>query len=310
MSPAKLERTTIKIGAPSVKDLFVAKGEVIKFDGFLKVYLESKMDEDDEDDKALEGLLPDLKVGTDLSTLSIVARERFSKPAARYVEASLVKKLEELGIGRPSTYAPTISTIQKRGYVEKMERDGTERSYLIYTLDSSGTNKEVATEMTGRDRNKLSPSDIGMVVTDFLVEHFGEILNYNFTAEVEQEFDEIADGLKEWTEMIKRFYDPFHKTVEHTLEHSERASGERYLGEHPKTGEKVIVRIGRYGPMAQIGDTEEEGDKKARFASLRPTQSIETITFEEVMDLFKLPRQLGEFEDRKSTRLNSSHVRI
>ena len=296
MSPAKLERTTIKIGAPSVKDLFVAKGEVIKFDGFLKVYLESKMDEDDEDDKALEGLLPDLKVGTDLSTLSIVARERFSKPAARYVEASLVKKLEELGIGRPSTYAPTISTIQKRGYVEKKEREGTERKYLIYTLDNNGTHKEEATEITGRDRNRLSPSDIGMVVTDFLVEHFGDILNYNFTAEVEQQFDEIANGMKEWTEMIKNFYDPFHKTVEDTLEHSERASGERYLGEHPKTGEKVIVRIGRYGPMAQIGDT--EGEKKAQFASLRPNQSIETITFEEVMDLFKLPRELGEFEGK------------
>ncbi|RYM32929.1 type I DNA topoisomerase [Brumimicrobium glaciale] len=298
MSPAKLERTTIKIGAPEVQDIFVAKGEVIKFDGFLKVYLESQMDDDEEDDKALEGLLPDLKEGAVLSTLSIVARERFTKAAPRYVEASLVKKLEELGIGRPSTYAPTISTIQKRGYVEKMEREGTERNYLIYTLDDSGTNKEEATEITGRDRNKLSPSDIGMVVTDFLVEHFGEILNYNFTAEVEQEFDEIANGLKEWTEMIKRFYDPFHKTVEHTLEHSDRASGERHLGEHPKTGEKVIVRIGRYGPMAQIGDTEEEGEKKARFASLRPTQSIETITFDEVMDLFKLPRQLGEFEEK------------
>jgi len=296
MSPAKLERTTIKIGASEVQDIFVAKGEVIKFDGFLKVYLESQMDEDEEDDKALEGLLPDLKEGADLSTLSIVARERFTKAAPRYVEASLVKKLEELGIGRPSTYAPTISTIQKRGYVEKMEREGVERKYLIYTLDNKGTRKEKAIEVTGRDRNKLSPSDIGMVVTDFLVEHFGEILNYNFTAEVEQEFDEIANGLKEWTEMIKRFYDPFHKTVEDTLEHSERASGERHLGEHPKTGEKVIVRIGRYGPMAQIGDTEGEG--KAQFASLRPSQSIETITFEEVMDLFKLPRELGEFEDK------------
>lgn len=297
MSPAKLERTTIKIGAPAVKDLFVAKGEVIKFDGFLKVYLESNIDDEDEDEKALEGLLPDLKVGTDLSTLSIIARERFSKPAARYVEASLVKKLEELGIGRPSTYAPTISTIQKRGYVEKIEREGTERKYLIYTLDKNGsTHKEIATEITGRERNRISPSDIGIVVTDFLVEHFGDILDYNFTAEVEQQFDEIANGMKEWTEMIKNFYDPFHKTVEDTLEHSERASGERHLGTDPKTGEKVIVRIGRYGPMAQIGDT--EGEKKARFASLRPTQSIETISFEEVMDLFKLPRELGEFEGK------------
>ncbi|RFC53438.1 type I DNA topoisomerase [Brumimicrobium aurantiacum] len=296
MSPAKLERTTIKIGAEEIEDLFVTKGEIIKFDGFLKVYLESQMDDEDEDDKALEGLLPDLKEGETLTATSIIARERFTKAAPRYVEASLVKKLEELGIGRPSTYAPTISTVQKRGYVEKKEREGTEREYMIYTLNDEGVKKEVATEITGRDRNKLSPSDIGMVVTDFLVEHFGEILNYNFTAQVEQEFDEIANGLKEWTEMIQRFYDPFHKTVEDTLENSERASGERYLGEHPKTGEKVIVRIGRYGPMAQIGDT--EGEKKAQFASLRPNQSIETITFEEVMDLFKLPRELGKFEDK------------
>lgn len=295
MSQAKLERTTIKIGAENVKDLFVAKGEVIKFDGFLKVYLESSLD-DDEDDKALEGLLPDVKVNDQLDTDSITATERFTKAAPRYVEASLVKKLEELGIGRPSTYAPTISTIQKRGYVEKKEREGVERNYQVYELKGNQLDKKTATEITGRDRNKLSPTDIGMVVTDFLVEHFGRILDYNFTAKVEQEFDEIAEGLKEWTEMIQRFYDPFHKNVVDTLEHSERASGERHLGEHPKTGEKVIVRIGRYGPMAQIGDT--EGDNKARFASLRPNQSIETITFEEVMDLFKLPRELGSFEGK------------
>lgn len=295
MSQAKLERTTIKIGAENVKDLFVAKGEVIKFDGFLKVYLEASLD-DDEEDKALEGLLPDVKVDDKLYTDSITATERFTKAAPRYVEASLVKKLEELGIGRPSTYAPTISTIQKRGYVEKKEREGVERNYQVYELKENKLDQKTATEITGRDRNKLSPTDIGMVVTDFLVEHFGRILDYNFTAKVEQEFDEIAEGLKVWTEMIQRFYDPFHKNVEDTLEHSERASGERHLGEHPKTGEKVIVRIGRYGPMAQIGDT--EGENKARFASLRPNQSIETITFEEVMDLFKLPRELGTFEDK------------
>jgi DNA topoisomerase-1 len=295
MSQAKLERTTIKIGAENVKDLFVAKGEVIKFDGFLKVYLEASLD-DDEDDKALEGLLPDVKVDDKLDTESIIATERFTKAAPRYVEASLVKKLEELGIGRPSTYAPTISTIQKRGYVEKKERDGAERSYQVYELKENNLDQKTATEITGRDRNKLSPTDIGMVVTDFLVEHFGRILDYNFTAKVEAEFDEIAEGLKVWTEMIQTFYDPFHKNVEDTLENSERASGERHLGEHPKTGEKVIVRIGRYGPMAQVGDT--EGENKARFASLRPNQSIETITFEEVMDLFKLPRELGTFEDK------------
>ena len=296
MSQAKLERTTIKIGAPSIKELFVAKGEVIKFDGFLKVYLETSLEEDEEEDKALEGLLPDLKEGKALDADAIVATERFTKASPCYVEASLVKKLEELGIGRPSTYAPTISTIQKRGYVEKKEREGTERAYQVYTLEGSDVSKKEETEITGRDRNKLSPTDIGMVVTDFLVEHFGKILEYSFTADVEKEFDEIAEGLKEWTEMIQRFYDPFHKNVEDTLENSDRASGERHIGEHPKTGEKVIVRIGRYGPMAQIGET--DGEEKARFASLRKNQSIETISFDEVMDLFKLPRELGQFEDK------------
>ncbi|MGM0478639.1 MAG: DNA topoisomerase, partial [Bacteroidota bacterium] len=295
MSQAKLERTTIKIGAPSVDDLFVAKGEVVKFDGFLKVYFDSSLDEEDQD-HPVDGLLPEVKVDQAANAEEIMAKERFTRPAPRYVEASLVKKLEELGIGRPSTYAPTISTIQKRGYVEKKEHEGTERSYTIYTLKGGNIEQEEATEITGRDRNKLSPTDIGMVVTDFLIEHFGEIMDYNFTAEVEQQFDEIAQGLKEWTDMIQKFYDPFHENVEETLEHSDRASGERYLGEHPKTGEKVIVRIGRYGPMAQIGDSDAE--KSPRFSSLRSNQSIETITFEEALDLFKLPRELGEFEDK------------
>ena len=295
MSPAKLERTTIKIEANN-KLSFVAKGEVIKFDGFLKVYLESNIDEDDED-KVLEGLLPDVSVGEVLDAIEINATQRFTKAPPRYVEASLVKKLEELGIGRPSTYAPTISTIQKRGYVEKREREGEERAYQIYTLKGGEIDSQTATEITGRDRNKLTPTDIGVVVTDFLVEHFGDILNYNFTAEVEKQFDEIAQGLKEWTKMIQDFYSPFHTTVENTLEHSDRASGERHLGEEPKTGEKVIVRIGRYGPMAQIGDSEAE--EKPRFASLLPNQSIETITLEEALELFKLPRELGEFEGKK-----------
>lgn len=294
MSSAKLERTTIKIGAQSVKDLFIAKGEVIKFDGFLKVYLESSIDEDDED-QAIEGLLPEVKQGEQVSSELIKVVQRFTKAAPRYVEASLVKKLEELGIGRPSTYAPTISTIQKRGYVEKKEREGIERNYVIFKLTDGEISKETATEITGKDRNKLSPTDIGIVVNDFLVEHFGRILDYNFTAKVESEFDEIAQGLKDWTQMIRDFYTPFHENVEDTLENSERASGERYLGEHPKTGEPIIVRIGRYGPMAQIGDAEAEEKK---FASLLPNQSLNTITLEEALDLFKLPRTLGEFEEK------------
>lgn len=293
MSPAELERTTIKIGASGVEDIFIAKGEVIKFDGFLKVYLESNLDDEDEDE--IEGLLPAVQNGDSMTTIDITATERFTKAAARYVEASLVKKLEELGIGRPSTYAPTISTIQKRGYVEKRERDGEERKYEIITLKGGKIKTDLASEITGKEKNKLSPTDIGIVVNDFLVEHFGRILDYNFTAKVEAEFDDIAQGGKEWTKMIKDFYTPFHENVEDTLENSERASGERHLGEDPKTGEPVIVRIGRYGPMAQIGEADAE---EKRFASLLPDQSLNTITLEEALDLFKLPRKLGEFEEK------------
>jgi len=295
MAAAKLERTTIKIGNSQLSDHFAAKGEIIKFDGFLKVYLASNID-DEDDDQELDGLLPDVQQGDALSVEEIIATERFTKAPPRYVEASLVKKLEELGIGRPSTYAPTISTIQKRGYVEKKEREGEERSYEVFTLNNESITEGKSTEITGRDRNKLSPTDIGIVVTDFLVEHFGRILDYNFTAKVEDEFDEIAQGLKEWTAMIKNFYDPFHQNVEETLEHSDRASGERHLGEDPKSGKKVIVRIGRYGPMAQIGDSEEE--EKPQFASLLPNQTLNTITLEDALDLFKLPRNLGEYEGK------------
>ncbi|MCC5923439.1 MAG: type I DNA topoisomerase [Crocinitomicaceae bacterium] len=295
MAAAKLERTTIKIGSSQLSDHFAAKGEIIKFDGFLKVYLASNID-DEDDDQELDGLLPDVQQGDALSVEEIIATERFTKAPPRYVEASLVKKLEELGIGRPSTYAPTISTIQKRGYVEKKEREGEERSYEVFTLNNESITEGKSTEITGRDRNKLSPTDIGIVVTDFLVEHFGRILDYNFTAKVEDEFDEIAQGLKEWTAMIKNFYDPFHQNVEETLEHSDRASGERHLGEDPKSGKKVIVRIGRYGPMAQIGDSEEE--EKPQFASLLPNQTLNTITLEDALDLFKLPRNLGEYEGK------------
>lgn len=296
MSHAQLERTTIKIGSSSLSDVFTAKGEVIKFDGFLKVYLESTADEEeDEEGTEAEGLLPAVVVGENLNRDSIKATERFTRPAPRYVEASLVKKLEELGIGRPSTYAPTISTIQKRGYVEKKEREGEERAYAFLELVGNEIKHEKKTEITGKEKNKLSPTDIGIVVTDFLVDHFERIMDYHFTAKVEEQFDEIAQGMIEWTKMIHDFYTPFHLNVEDTLEHSERATGERELGIHPISGKKIIVRIGRFGPMVQVGDEKEDGEKP-QFASLRGEQSINTITLEDALELFKLPRTLGEFE--------------
>ncbi len=293
MSHAELERTTISIGNKSVPEVFQAKGEVIKFDGFLKVYLETSIDE--EEDGEMEGLLPAVEVGEVLATDVIRATERFSRPSARYVEASLVKKLEELGIGRPSTYAPTISTIQKRGYVEKQERDGEERAYKVFELKGSTVSSSVKKEITGKEKNKLFPTDIGVVVTDFLTDHFEHIMDYHFTAEVEEQFDEIARGKTNWTDMIGSFYKPFHTSVENTLETSDRATGERELGVHPVSGKKVIARIGRFGPMIQVGDEKEDGEK-AQFASLHGTQSIHTITLEEALDLFQLPKTLGEYK--------------
>jgi len=295
MANAKLERTTIKIVSNSISEHFQAKGEVIKFDGFLKVYLESDVDQDDEEDDE-DGLLPDVKAGEKVNSDEIIATERFSRPPSRYAEASLVKKMEELGIGRPSTYAPTISTIQKRGYVEKNEREGNERKYLVKKLVKNELIEEVRTETTGKEKNKLSPTDIGIVVTDFLSEHFERIMDYNFTAKVEEEFDEIAKGLIQWTEMLHKFYDPFHKNVEDTLEHSERATGERELGVHPVSGKKIIARIGRFGPMIQVGDELVDGEKP-QFASLQKDQSIGSITLEEALELFKMPRTLGDFEE-------------
>lgn len=294
MSEAQLERTTIKIGSAKLEDHFQAKGEVILFDGFLKVYLESSIEEDEDGEQ--ESILPAVKVGEEVSTEYIQALERFSRPPARYVEASLVKKLEELGIGRPSTYAPTISTIQKRGYVEKPDREGEERKYEILTLKKGEIKSETKTEITGREKNKLFPSDIGMVVNDFLVAHFGNIMDYHFTADVEKQFDDIANGLKSWTQMIKEFYAPFHSAVVDTLEHSERASGERELGVDPNSKKTVIARIGRFGPMIQIGHQDDE--EKPRYASLKSNQSINSITLEEALDLFKLPRIVGQFEGK------------
>lgn len=295
MSHAELEKTTISIGNEKLSEIFQAKGETIKFDGFLKVYLETSLEEDE--DTETEGLLPTVKAGEGLSYDFIRATQRFSRPSARYVEASLVKKLEELGIGRPSTYAPTISTIQKRGYVLKQEREGEERKYDVLELNNTTISRISKTEITGKEKNKLFPTDIGIVVTDFLIDHFGGIMEYHFTAEVEKQFDEISLGKREWTAMLNEFYKPFHKHVEDTLEHSDRATGERELGVDPVSGRKVIARIGRFGAMIQIGDEKIDGEKP-RFASLHGSQSINTITLEEALDLFKLPRVVGSFENQ------------
>lgn len=297
MSDAKLEKTNIKIVASTNGKQFVASGEMIKFDGFLKVYMEST---DDERSKQEETLLPQVKVNDPVTENFLNATQHFTHRPPRYTEASLVKKLEELGIGRPSTYAPTITTVQNRGYVVKESRDGVERKYEIISLKENNITEEIKTQITGADNKKLFPADIGMVVTDFLTEHFPNVMNYNFTADVEKEFDDIAMGKMIWYEMIGKFYNPFHDNVEKTLEHSARSTGERILGEDPKTGKVILVRIGRYGPMAQLGQTSEDKEAEApKFASLRPGQHLETITLEEAIDLFKLPRDLGLYEDKK-----------
>ena len=296
MSDAALEKTTVTIDISTTKEKFIATGEVLKFEGFLKVYIESTDEEGEEDS---ERLLPPLKVGQLLNLDYIKATERFTHHPPRYTEASLVKKLEELGIGRPSTYAPTISTIQQRGYIVKEDREGIERLYQEIVLRNNQISEQKLREITGAEKAKLFPSDIGIIVNDFLISHFKEILDYNFTADVEKEFDEIALGSLGWTKMIDEFYHPFHKKVKVTTETSERSVGERVLGKDPVSGKPVLVKIGRFGPMAQIGEATDE--EKPRFAGLLKGQSIDTITLEEALDLFKLPRTIGIFEGKEVT---------
>ena len=293
MSDASLERTQVKVNASTHTEPFIGSGEVIVFDGFLKVYLEGKDDEEEED----EGMLPAMKVGEPLTSKHITATQRFTRPPFRYTEASLVKKLEELGIGRPSTYAATISTIQNRGYVERSSLEGESRPYLQLSLIKNEIKEKKLTENVGADKGKLIPTDIGMIVNDFLITHFATIVDYNFTAKVEEEFDDIASGKEDWAKMVGRFYDTFHPTVAHVEQNAVRETGERILGTDPATGKPVSVRLGRYGAMVQIGTVEDE--EKPRFASLLPHQTIDSITFEEAMKLFELPRKLGVYQGKE-----------
>ena len=290
MADAQLERTTVKIAADKHDEQFVATGEMIQFDGFLKVYLESSDDEDEEQ----EGMLPNLKKGEPLTDRNITATQRFSRPQPRYTEASLVKKLEELGIGRPSTYAPTISTIQNRGYVERSALEGEVRYYEQLILQKGIIKAQTLSEKVGADKGKLIPTDIGSVVNDFLVSHFETVMNYNFTAQVENSFDQIAEGAENWTEMLADFYSRFHPIVENVEKNTGRETGERVLGTDPKSGRPLSVRLGRYGAMAQIGNPDDA--EKPIYASLLSGMSIETITFEEALKLFELPRQLGTID--------------
>ena len=294
MANAKIEKTVIEIGNSALPSHFEAQGEVIVFDGFLKVYGITKTDEDDEENN--EKLLPKVKIGEVLSYKKITATEKYTKPAARYTEAALVRKLEELGIGRPSTYAPTIQTIQNRGYVDKREILPQEREIVKLSLGKSGVKKEVLTEKFGGDKNKFVPTDIGEVVNEFLINNFNEILDYGFTAKVEQDFDDIANGSEKWKETLKHFYDNFHPKIEDVEEHAERATGERLLGVDPKSGKNVYARMGRYGAMIQIGENDDE--EKPTYASLLPTQNINTISFEEALELFKIPFDLNEFQGK------------
>jgi len=295
MADAELEKTIAEITISTQQELLKAEGEVMKFEGFLKVYNESRDDEDENEEPSTEGMLPPLAKGQQLELNEMLATERFTRAQPRYTEASLVKKMEELGIGRPSTYAPTISTILKRGYVEKRDKEGVKRDFRVLKLSNNIISKAIEQENTGAEKSKLFPTDLGSVVTDFLIQYFDQVLDYGFTAKIENEFDSIADGNEDWGKMLKDFYAPFKKDVDNTMETAERISGERELGHEATTGKRVIARMGRYGPMVQIGETTEE--EKPRFAKLKADQSIETINLEQAMELFKLPRVLGEFEN-------------
>jgi DNA topoisomerase-1 len=308
MADAELEKTIAKIQIStrskdgpsagttpsSAGEELTASGEVLKFDGFLKVYREDRDEEEITEEGEQEGILPPLTVRQQLPLKEMQAVERYTRPLPRYTEASLVKKLEELGIGRPSTYAPTISTILKRGYVEKRDKEGIKRDYRILTLKNDRIEKLQEQENTGAEKSKLFPTDLGLVVTDFLKQYFDDIMDYNFTARIEEEFDEVAQGRLIWSKMIDDFYNPFKKDVDNTIENAERIKGERELGLDAQSGKKVVARMGRYGPMVQIGDVNDE--EKPKFAKLKNTQSIETISFDEAMELFRLPRNLGSFE--------------
>lgn len=293
MADAELEKTNVKIGVSNSNEQLTAKGEVVKFDGFLKVYIESS-DDEEEKDKG-ETLLPPIKEGQQLSLDAMRATERFTKPPARYTEASLVKKLEELGIGRPSTYAPTISTIQKRGYVVKTNKDGKERNYKVIALSDGSVQELEKTETYGAEKGKIFPTNTGMVVNDFLTEYFSNIVDYNFTANVEKQFDEIASGTEDWHQMIDNFYNRFHPIVEDTEKNTSKFKGERYLGKDPDTNKELYVKLGKYGGYVQKGTA--EGEEKPEFAKLREGQLIENLTLEEALELFKLPRHLGEYQE-------------
>jgi len=296
MADAELEKTTAQISISKQKEELTATGEVLKFDGFLKVYREDR-DEDDKENEQEEGMLPPLQNGQELPLVSMKAMERFSRPLPRYTEASLVKKLEELGIGRPSTYAPTISTILKRGYVEKRDKEGTRRDFQVLVLKSEKISKTIEQENTGAEKSKLFPSDLGLVVTDFLLQYFDDVMDYGFTAKIENEFDEVATGKLQWNSMIKDFYKPFKKDVDKTIETAERIKGERELGTDPASGKPVIARMGRYGAMIQIGKADDT--EKPRFAKIPTGQSIETITFDEALYLFGAQGSMGTYEDKE-----------